>query len=459
MLRFSLIVLVLSSAFAQDLRPGYQPFRYDEDWSFLADASKRKDWLDSVKFLSLAHPGWYITLGGEIRERYELLDQPVFGIGPTDTTGYLLQRYLLSSDFHLGSRFRFFTELQSGLEEGRSGGPRPTDLDRLDVHQAFLDWRISGTGKQGVVLRLGRQEIGFGSGRLIAAAEGLNLRRSLDGARLEIKRGRVVWNATALRLVLVNPGIVDNIPDHAQTFWGTGFIMPRPFWKVANIGVYYLGFDHKKSIFSKGVGREIRETAGFHAWKRPASSWDYDDEGLVQWGSFRGAPIRAWALSEDVGYTFDRAPLRPRVGFRADASSGDQGQQHRSLGSFDPLFAAVPVYSGPSALLGATNLIDATLSVRLRLAESVGLTLESSTFWRESLFDSVYSPFNTPIRPALPNAGRYVATAPSLTVSWQATQHIFYAAIYSHFLTGDFFQVALPRRDVNYFTGWISYRF
>jgi hypothetical protein len=271
-------------------------------------------------------------------------------------------------------------ELQSGLEEGRTGGPRPTDVDRLDFHQAFLDWRISSSEAESVTIRLGRQEIGFGSGRLIAPAEGPNLRRSLDGARIEVKKGKVTWNATLLGLVLANPGVFDNVPYHRQTFWGTGFIAPEPFWKFSNIGVYYLGFDNKQSIFAKGVGREIRHTAGFHAWKRSANAWDYDDEGLFQWGSFRGAPIRAWALSADTGYTFDKAPLHPRIGFRSDAASGDRGAGHRALGTFNPLFAAVPVYAGPSALLSATNLIDATPSVRLRLRKDVSLTLESSTF-------------------------------------------------------------------------------
>ena len=445
-------------AFAQDPpRPEYRLMRYDEDWSPLADSSRRSDWLDNLKYIPLGSPGWFFTLGGEIREKFELLDQPGFGTGPEDRTGYLPQRYLLSSDFHLGSHIRFFTELQSGLEDGRKGGPRPTDLDRLDLHQAFLDWRVSGAESQGITLRIGRQELAFGSGRLIAPAEGLNLRRSLDGARVNVKKGKIDFNASALRLVVPKPGIFDNVPDHSQTLWGAGFIMPRPFWKIANIGVYYLGFDNKRAIFAKGIGREIRETFGAHIWKRNGP-WDYDDEGLFQTGSFRGAPSRAWALSEDGGYTFG-LPLHPRLGLRADATSGDRGHAHRALGSFDPLFSAVPVWSGPSALLGGTNLIDLTPSVRMRLTSALGLTLESSTFWRESRFDSAYTAFNTPLRPPDPAASRYLATAPSATVSWQATRHSFYSIIYTHFFTGGYFEKEPPGRNVNYLAAWISYRF
>ena len=454
----ALALYVAAAGSAQDRRPPFQLMRYDEDWSPLSDPSQRSDWLDPLKYILLGPPGWYLTLGGEIREKFELLDQPGFGTGPGDQNGYFLQRYLLSTDFHLGARFRFFTELQSGLEDGRNGGPRPTDLDRLDLHQAFADWRIAGTEPHGITLRIGRQELAFGSGRLIAPAEGLNLRRSLDGGRINVKKGKVDFNASVVRLVASKPGIFDDVPDHTQSFWGTGFVMPRPFWKIANIGVYYLGFDNQKSIFAKGVGREIRETFGAHIWKR-TGSWDYDDEGLFQTGSFRGAPIRAWALSEDGGYTFTRVPLHPRIGMRADATSGDKGQQHHALGSFDPLFSAVPVWSGPSALIGGINLIDVTPSVRMKLTSSLGLTLESSTFLRESRYDAVYTAFNTPLRPANPNAGRYIATAPSATFAWQATRHTFYSVIYTHFFTGTFFEASPPDKNVNYVAGWVSYRF
>lgn len=438
-------------------RPAYQMMRYEEDWSTLNDPARRSDWLDRLKYIRLGPAGWFVTIGGEIREKFELLDQPGFGIGPKDQNGYWLQRFLLASDFHFGNRFRFFAELQSGLEAGRTGGPRPTDLDRMDLHQAFVDVRLAGTASQGITLRAGRQEIAFGTGRLISPAEGLNLRRSLDGLRLNVKKGRVNFNTTTLRLVASRHGYFDNVPDHTQTFWGAGFTMPRAFAETANLAAYYLGFDNKRAVFAKGVGRETRETIGGHVWKR-AASWDYDYEAVFQWGSFRGAPIRAWATSEDTGYTLS-VPLHPRIGIRADATSGDHGARDRTLRSFDPLFSAVPVWSGPSALLGGINLIDATPSVRLMLSGAVGLTLESSSFWRENVNDSVYTAFNTPLRAANPAAGRYVATAPSATVSWQADRHTLASVIYTHFLTGRYFQVAPPNRDVNYVAIWVAYRF
>jgi Alginate export len=460
-MRYLLCLIFAQVVFAQSPAPplpSFQPFRYDEDWSPLADTTRRVDWLDPLKYISLGMPGWFATIGGEARERFELLNQPGFGLGPEDNNGYFLQRYLLSSDFHLGQRVRFFTEFQSGLEDGRNGGPRLTDLDRLDVHQAFLDWKIFSSEANSVTIRVGRQELGFGSGRLLSPAEGLNLRRSLDGARLTIKTGKLVWNMTALRLVKSNQGVFDDVPDHSQSFWGSGLTAPHPVWKHANMSLYYMGMDRKNSVFEKGAGRTIRHTIGSRSFKT-TRTWDFNYEAIMQWGSFQGRSIHGWALSEDTGHTFDQSRLCPRVGFRSDIASGDGGLGEKTLGSFDPLFPAAPVYSGPSGLLGPTNLIDVSPSVRMQLRQGLSLTLESSSFWRENLGDGIYSPFVTPVRRGNASQARYVATAPSATVSWQTTRHAFYSVIYTHFLTGRFLEEALPNRNVNYVAAWVSYRF
>jgi hypothetical protein len=441
-------------------RPAYQPFRYDEDWRFLSDTSRYSDWLDRLKYISLGGEEWYATIGGEIRERYELLDEPGFGAGPEDKNGYFLQRYLLSSDFHFGSRARVFTEIQSGLENGRNGGPRPTDLNRLDLHQAFLEWKVFSSKGRTLSIRIGRQELGFGSGRLISPAEGLNSRRSLDGTRLTMKIGSVVWNATNLRLVESRHGVFDDVPDHTQTEWGTGITAPHPVWKKANMSLYYFGLDRKRSIYRKGAGREIRHTIGSRSFKT-SGPWDFNYEGIVQWGSFAGRGIRAGALSEDTGYTFRQHLLRPRIGVRADVATGDRGPHARALGSFNPLFEAAPVYSGPSGILGPTNLIDLTPSLRLQFGKTL-LTLESSSFWRESRQDGIYSPSVAaapPVRRGDSSQVRYVATAPSVTVGYQATRHVFVSTVYTHFFAGQFLRESPPDGDVNYVASWVTYRF
>src|ERR1041385_3356141 len=106
--------------------PPFKQLRYDEDYTYLRDPARRADCLDAIKFTPLNPNGdSYLTLGGEIRERYEYYHNGLWGRGPQDENGYLLQRYMIHADAHFGDYFRVFTQFKSGLEDGRSGGPRP----------------------------------------------------------------------------------------------------------------------------------------------------------------------------------------------------------------------------------------------------------------------------------------------------------------------------------------------
>src|SRR5262245_50328257 len=148
-------------------RPAYLQLRYNEDWSFLRDKSKRSDPLDRIKHIPLGREGWYVTVGGEGRLYYESFRNETWGSEPVDNNGFWLQRLMLHADWHFGERVRVFSQLKSGEIEGRVGGPRQPDKDVLDVHQLFVDYHFSTEKLRSLTLRVGRQELSFGSSRLI----------------------------------------------------------------------------------------------------------------------------------------------------------------------------------------------------------------------------------------------------------------------------------------------------
>ena len=152
---------------------------YEEDWRAL-QRSDRTDVWDPIKFVPLSADGAIsLSLGAEARVTYERFGHQNFGLTPPDPDGYLLQRYLLHTDVHVGSRARVWTEFNSSFENGRIGGPRPViDEDKLDLHQAFVDVTVGVTGPSAAVLRVGRQEIALGAGRMYP----LRLQRTVRGA-------------------------------------------------------------------------------------------------------------------------------------------------------------------------------------------------------------------------------------------------------------------------------------
>ena len=101
--------------------PAYKMLRFTEDYSWLSDPAKRGDLFDPIKYIPLRtnEPDWYLTLGGEARERFEGNYEQNFGIRAGDNS-YWMQRLTLLGDLHLGQRVRFFVEGISGLVAGES---------------------------------------------------------------------------------------------------------------------------------------------------------------------------------------------------------------------------------------------------------------------------------------------------------------------------------------------------
>ncbi len=81
---------------------------------------------------------------------------------------------MVHADAHFGEYFRFFAQFKSSLEDGRNGGARPTDRDEFDLGQAFLDVRLPLAEASSLTLRVGRQELVYGSSRLVSDREGPN---------------------------------------------------------------------------------------------------------------------------------------------------------------------------------------------------------------------------------------------------------------------------------------------
>ena len=212
------------------------------------------------------------------------------------TTATCSRRYLLHADVHLGPYFRFFGQIVTGLEEGRIGGPRPDiDQDPFGFHQAFADFVLPlAAEKDTLTARLGRQELEYGSGRLIDVRDGVNLRLSFDAARLLWHTGDWEVDGWWGRPVLNRLGVFDDIPDPARAFWGVYAVGPLPLLPKGNVDLYYLGFENKDAVYAQGPGYELRNTLGTRLWGRPLP-WEYNLEYDWQFGTFGSGDIEAWS--------------------------------------------------------------------------------------------------------------------------------------------------------------------
>lgn len=123
------------------------------------------------------------AVGGYLRWQSIHTHNTNFGSAPDDD-GVLLQRYHFYASLRATDGVRLFAELKSNHENRREQGPQPLDVDRVDVHQAFIDVGADSSAS----LRLGRQELSYGSGRRLFTRNGPNVRGNYDGARLRCAR-------------------------------------------------------------------------------------------------------------------------------------------------------------------------------------------------------------------------------------------------------------------------------
>ena len=438
----------------------YHLLRQDDDWSFLADPTQRQEFWDPIKYIRLRpdRNDWFLSMGGEAREIWEQIGNDNWGQQPF-MNGYFNERYMLYFDLHYGKHVRTFVELKSGINSYRIGGPRPIDEKKLDFQAGFLELGTS-SGSNSISLRAGRQELEYGSGRLIDIREGPNVRLSFDGFMVKSRLDAWQVDGFAVRPDLDNPGFFDNAPNHAVGFWGV--YASRPLPHKNSLEVYYLGLDRKQAKFERGTAQEVRHTLGAR-FSRPVATeqpgWDFDYEGLWQFGTFGSANIEAWTVASETGYRLPTILLKPRFSAKADISSGDNPNS-RTLGTFNPLFPkgnyfGVLATTGP----GPINFIDVHPRVEAALPHDVSVSFDWIVQWRESLDDGVYSVPGFLIRAADGSRARFVGHRPGTQIRWQVNRHLWFQGDYGIFYAGRFLKETQPGRNLNYWALWAGYKF
>jgi hypothetical protein len=440
--------------------PAYSMERAREDYRYLASdtSTVRPDPFDPIKFIPLtASKSTYLSLGGEIRLQYQRINNNDWGAGEEDHNGYLLERYMLHADAHFGPHVRLFGQLKSGLAHFKYYAPEVTEEDQLDLHQAFVDVS-TGPGARSFTLRLGRQEMAYGSSRLISWREAPNVRQTFDG-------GRFMWHLPALQVdgfvtrpATTKPGIFDDNSNPSVWFWGLyGVKNLKPM--SGGIDLYYLGFNNQLARYQQGTAAERRHSVGTRLWGAPGN-WRYNAEAVYQFGSFGPGSIRAWTASGEFGYLFKELPLRPLLQLRTEYISGDQNRENPDLQTFNPLFPK-GAYFGQAALIGPANLYDLhpVLTLYPARTDDFALSFDWDFFWRANSADGLYSVPYVLNRPGNVSQSKYIGNQLTMEVDWQVQRHWELELFVTYFQAGAFLEESGPGRNQTYVSPRITFRF
>jgi hypothetical protein len=298
-----------------------------------------------------------------------------------------------------------------------------------------------------MILRAGRQEISFGSSRLVGTREGPNVRQSFDGIRLSSKLNGWALDGFLVKPVSTEKGFFDDKPQNQQTFGGFYAVSPAGILtKKGKIDFYYFGLDKKTGRFDQGTAREVRHTVGTRIWKTTVPL-DYNFEFAYQFGKFGAGGINAWTASSDAGYTVKNWFLKPRFGLKADVTNGDKNSNDKNLQSFNALFPRGS-YFGQFSPVGPFNHRDLHLTVTVNPTRKIGVNFDWINFWRTSRRDGVYNVAGNLIRTGNRSRALHVGRQYGVETSYKIDRHIVLTVNYSRFNAGKFLRETPPETPI-----------
>jgi hypothetical protein len=417
------------SAFAQS----FKLMRFDEDYSALkADTSCA--FYNKIKYVALSkNRSVYLSAGGEIR--YEYAGR--FNENWIAEQGYnnsFLQRYSLNTNLQVGNRFRVFAQINSGLQNGSKYGPAPVDEDKLNIQNLFAELKVWQKDDQSVSVRAGRQELNYGTGRLISVREGTNVRLYFTGAKAMYKARYVTVDGFAMMADNVYPGVFDNKPTHQLNLWGMYATWMVP--KAGNVDFYYLGVKNRDKEFEEGIANETRHTVATRYWKN-GGGFIYNIEGAYQWGKFGQGNINAWTAAIDVGYVFDILKGKPSINLRNDYISGDTKKGDGNLHTFNPLYPRGG-YFGFNPLIGPANLIDLHLYATYSPSDKLDLQADVVYNWRYATQDGLYRPSGNFNLPGAGSPKKYIGTTCLVSAEYRFSNFLSLSGGAQYFKTGAF---------------------
>jgi len=428
--------------------------RYDEDYSKLKDSVRT--FYNRLKFIPVsADQKIYLTLGGELRYEYggKINEDWIRDQGYNAS---FLQRYSVYADLHTGNNLRFFAQLNSGLENGSKYGPAPVDEDQLAVQNLFAEVNLLKNDHHTLAFRVGRQEMNYGSGRLISVREGTTVRQYFTGAKAMYTSGRFAVDAFVMEADEVNPGVFDNRPSHQANLWGA--YANLNIAGGGNFDFYYLGSRRDNAEFEEGSAKEMRHTVATRYWKS-GGGFIYNLEAAYQFGEFGEGNINAWTAAIDIGYTFEQLKFKPSLNLRNDYISGDQKAGDGNLQTFNPLYPKGG-YFGFNPLIGPSNLIDLHPYLVMTMSEKLSLQADVVLNWRYAKGDGIYRPsgnFNTA---GSVSDQRFIGTAYLLSADYRFNSMLSASVGGQYFKVGSFIKdIVNPAADSRFFNIQISYKF
>jgi hypothetical protein len=352
------------------------------EWQSPSDALKRMRFGDDLFMLSV---------GGE--ERIRAVNEVNSRLSGKNNN-YDLLRTRVYGDLWYEDKIRVYVEYIDAQSFNQNLPPLGIDVNKSDLLNAFSDIRLFSLDGSPVYVRGGRQELCFGSQRLISPLDWANTRRTFEG--LQLFRYSEKFDASFFwtQPVIINPVRFDSVDDK-QNFSGAWFTY-RPE-KTQAIDLYYLNLDNDNHNVLGETAGKTRVKGSFNTstfGARYAGNQEnllFDFEGMYEFGPWSNQDTSAAAYTTAVGWNFSKLPTTPQFWISWDFASGDHNPGTTDThGTFNQLFPFGHYYFGYLDLVGRQNIQDLNFQTVFWPAKWVTCWAQYHLFRLDSAKDALY---------------------------------------------------------------------
>jgi hypothetical protein len=439
-------------------RSGPYPFSFAETSFTYLDPIPfdQRDWAEKLKRVPVGDHMLFST-GGELRYRYNQ-ETNSRGTGLTDT--YNLYRNRLWADAWYEDWVRVYGEFIYAESLGQDLPPYPRDINRGDMEQLFADIKLFEHDGNPVYVRLGRQELLYGSQRMISPNDWGDNRVRFQGVKAFYRSDKLDADLFVVQPVIPQASRFDPVDNNAL-FTGLWFTYKPK--KAHFIDAYYLNLDNTSTNIGQfRVGAFNVNTIGGRYTGRSDGGFLWDLEGAIQFGNHVDQSIIAQMFTTYFGYNWKDVWATPTLWVGYDYASGDPDpNQTGQRRTFNQLFAFGHYYLGFVDFVGRQNIHDWTVQGYAYPANWITTGIQYHVFRLDSNKDFLYPgtvpglnqrqfPGALPRRDPTGLAGDDVGTEIDVLINFHLTQRQDIFITYSHFFPGAFFRATGPSNAVDY---------
>jgi hypothetical protein len=437
------------------ISPCFFPF-YDNDFRYLDDPKNTQhDWLDPIKRIHIGDD-LLLSIGGEERVRY------MYEISSRLTgkfNDYTLLRSRVYGDLWYKDCFRVYVEFLDAQSFGQDLAPLAIDIDRSDLLNAFVELKVGELRDSPIYIRVGRQEMYYGSQRLISPLDWANTRRTFEGIKGYWHSEDLDVEAFYVKPVQVFQNRFDAADANRQFAGFTTEYRPN---KSQAIDLYYLFLDTDLPLRPKlppaGRGGQNVNTIGGRYVGDMDKKLLWDFEGAYQFGDRVNDSISAGMATAGLGYHCCDTPLDPTFWIYYDFASGSEHGVFQG-GTFNQLFPFGHFYFGFIDVVGRQNIQDLNLHAYIWPTKWITSGLQAHFFYLDSGRDALYSAGGAVERTSPKgNAGVFVGDELDFTTNFHLSFHQDILVGYSVLFPGEFIRKTGSPTEAQLFYVQYSYK-